>query len=128
MGVLDRSAAGLAFWIALFAAVASLALAGFWYLTPDSPIRGTSGALLAAAASLAVAIALFILRLTDGGHRGLFGTLSTLTLIGSLGIGLAGYMLMRPGIVIAMAVCFLAVLAFLLRPFRVTEARHAERL
>lgn len=131
MDVSDRSVSSAACWIALIAAVVSLAVATVLFLTPESPIAGTPGALLAALASLAVAAAVLALHLSDGRHRGLFGVLSTLVLLGSLGTGFAGYMLMRPGIVASMAVCFLAVIAFLLlpprSPLRTSGPRHAER-
>ena len=128
MNVFDRSAPGIACSIALIAAVVSFAVSVVHYVNPGSPIGGTPGALIAAGASLAVVLALLALPLTDGRHRGAFGLLTTLLLLGSLGTGFAGYMLMRPGIVAAMAVCFLALVAFLLLPPRVTATRQAERI
>ena len=87
--------------------VAGTALAGYAYLSPDSGVAGTIGALLALRGAVAVTAGSLAAAFANLG-RGLFILLAFLMGFGAVLTALAGFFLMQYGLAIVMALVFVS--------------------
>jgi hypothetical protein len=102
----------------LLMAIASgvgLVIAGAGYLSPDSGITGTPGALLVVGSSLALLIAALLLPVLAARGDWLHGLFIVLCVLGLLGTGIAAWFLELPLLVAAMVVAAVGLAMHLMR-------------
>jgi len=91
------------------------ALAVYAYVSPDTGVAGTVGALLALIGAVAVTVGSLVAALAD--LRGwLFGVLAFLIALGAVLTALAGYFLMQYGLAAVMALALVGLIVAVMLP------------